>query len=419
MKTMKKNVKIRVLSLIIASAALGVALTVAAVMGSPYETLKKAALDAITYRNATIESQLTIKFNGEIYEEQKSYYVNGDDSSLYYYFDGDGNPSNFTYSSNILNINRAYTEEDGTQWYSAHGRPSFYNSYSYPVYNGGPFAVISPEDRDSARMRFMEMAADALIGNLKNNITMSTSGGVSYIQGTLTESQVPEIVKAGLDVLVEQSGGWNYSERVISFDGSEYVYESIQINNGIKNVTVYKHTVAPVKFNEDETWEFDGQYGFTCIGGDYYVNTALQEVIDDYTAPASIEDYDRENDPFNLPMESVTLNYLHGEAEVDANGALTYISFSATATVVTIFGDSEVVEISGSARFTDIGTSAAVCPIPEAEQLLNNNYITNNFGSNFYGAIYFKLNEDGGIDPSSVTTTFPGELDNRYNGYWD
>ena len=408
---MIKNVKVRVLALIIASVMLGGALMVAAIMGSPYEILKKAVLDALTYRNVTTESQFTVRINGEIYEERKLYNINSDNSFLSYDYDENGNPENFRYSNKTLEIYRNYVDDDGTLWYMATVRPDYgYNN----VYTGdGLFNTLNPEERDSAMMRFLEMVADALVGNLKNNITMSTDGGVRHIQGTLTESQVPEIIKAGIDVLIEQSGNnWRYSDREYDFDGQNYLYENSRIYGKTKTAYVYKQPVRIMTDYEMETWDFKEQWGTSYIGGYTYVNTAPNELVNEYTGPVTREDFEDMGDPFDFPIESLTINYLHGEAKVDDNGNLLSFDVNATVTIVNIFGEINVVELSGNERFTDIGTSKAVCPIPGAEQLLTPEYIADNFGINYnYGAVYFTLNEDGSIDINSVTTTYPGQWD--------
>ena len=420
---MKKSVKIRVFSLVIAAVLLGGALTVAAVMGSPYETLKKALLNATTYRNVTVENWANIAINGETYETQKTSSVNGDGATLSYYFEN-GEPS-YSYYSGSLNIYRSYVGEDQTQWYSAYVQSPTINSYSNTLpYRIGWVPALTPEDLGSAQMRFAELAVDALVGDLKNNFIMDSTNGIRKISATLTEAQIPELAKAGLDVLVEQSGNWYYDWKNVLVDG-EYVQEQITIKNGTKTVRAYKQAVRPMTAEEQVNWDNgelyvwgDDYYDVVWIDGIWYIAQSPQELAETYTAPVTREDFDKTDDPLSIPMQSLTINYLHGEAEVDSDGNLLSIDFEAKATIVNVLGDINVVEFNGGMNFSEIGTSEAVCPIPGAEQLLTSDYMQANFGC-YFGTVYFKLNADGSINAASVTTTYPGEFEknNYLNNY--
>jgi len=99
---------------------------------------------------------------------------------------------------------------------------------------------------------------------------------------------------------------------------------------------------------------------------------------------------------------------VRGEAEVDSDGNLTYINISGSATMTNIFGDVSVVELRADARFSDIGTSNPVSPIPGAEQVLTPEFIKNRFGNDSL-SVYFTLNDDGSINVDSITTTHPSE----------
>ena len=414
---MKKSIKIRVICLIVAAMVLGGAVTVAAVLGSPYETLKKAMLDALTYRNATAEANMTMKVDGVQVQAGKAYGISGDDASLSYNYDNNGEFIGFSYVTNGLNIMRSLTAYDGTEWYYASISP-YYSEYgaNFRAYSNGGISILSPEDRDSARMRFVELAVDVIVGDLKNNITMTSENGVRHVSGTLTENQVPELVKAALDVLVEQNGMYYYSYSDVSLNGGEYVYETVRIENGKKNVTVWK---APVRAMTDEEQEEyyngtfyvrggDNFWGTRYIDGREYFIEGPDEIVEQYTVPADRDDF-RDGDPLRIPIKSFTINYVHGEADIGADGNLQNIEVNGTATYTDIFGDAHTMEVNVSLRFTDIGTSAPVCPIPGAEQLLTAEYAKNRFG-NEYAGVYFKLNEDGSIDAGSVTTTYPGEI---------
>ena len=417
---MRKNVAIRILCLTVAIVMLSGAAVYAVVNGSPYETLKKALLDAVTYRNVTIDGQMTMTVDGVVQSIEKSYIVNGDNSSLIYYFNEDGVESWFNYTSESLSINRGYTEDDGTMWYRANIYPKSHNGYSSYAGVGGSFMmfnVLTAEERSSAQMRFAELLMDALVGDLKNNVMMDSGDGIKNIRGTLTENQVPELLKAGVDLLVEQSGGYYHEQRDISFDGNVYVYELIQISHGMK--TVHRFTTPVRLLTEEEARDMedglfyskagDSFHGFSYIDGITYLNVEESEIVIQNPVPVVREDF-AVADPIDIPMKSLTIDYVHGEAEVDMDGVLLSINLRGAATLTSIFGDTHAVEVDFTVKFSDIGVSNPACPIPGAEQLLTAEYAKTNFGNEYMG-VYFKLNEDGSIDASSVTTTFPGELD--------
>ena len=203
---MRKNIKVRVMCLIAAGIMLTGSLLVAAVNGSPYETLKNAIFDAMSFENVTIKGHVTLLFNGEVESVDSVHMVLTEKGSIEYFFDASGIPTGvFAYETENLTIrNNVFTDPDGTQWYSA-----WVTNWNWRL--GRSF--VSPmgftqEDRESARFRFMELLIDLAVGDLKNHMTMSNSGGVRSITGTITHNQLPEIVKLGLDVIVEESQRW-------------------------------------------------------------------------------------------------------------------------------------------------------------------------------------------------------------------
>ena len=425
---MKRKISARIICLVVAAVVLSGAVAYAAVMGSPYETLKRAVLDAVVYRNVTIDGQVTMMLDGVVQNNEKSYIINGDDGVLSYYFDENGNQIGFNYSTGGLSVYNAYTADDGTEWYHADvsPQPTYGNSNSAYGKSFFVFSAIGPEERESASIRFMELLVDALVGDLKNNVTMSSEGGIRTVRGTLTENQVPELAKAGIDMLIEQSGGYYNDNRDVSFDGKEYIYENIRISSGMKTVTTFKQNVRRMTPEEDQDME-DGAFyskagdeffGFSHIDGITYLNVGYDEIVNQYTVPAARADYE-DCDPLEIPMKTLTINYVHGEAEIDASGNLLSVDLNGAATMTNIFGDTHAVDINASVKFSDIGTSDPVCPIPGAEQLLTAEYAKTNYGNEYLG-VWFKLNPDGSIDADSVTTTYPGELDRTmgvFSGY--
>lgn len=419
---MKKNVTVRVLCLVVAIVVLGSAVTVAAFMGSPYEILKKAALDAVTYRNATVEGNITMTFDGAVVESSKMLYVQGDEAFLNYNFDKDGNITGFDYSDSGLKVATGYLAEDGAQWYFGNVNSS---DDGYRGGRGG-LSMLSSEDRNSPKMRFMELVLDALVGDLKNNITMSSEDNIRLISGTLTESQVPELVKAGIDLICEQQGSYYYFEnRDLSFDGKEYLYEerSLEQDKHTVTTTTWKQLVRSLTPEEAEAFA-DGTFydnydqkaqegfcGFSSLDGVTYLNEGSRIIVNESTAPLSRADLEGK-DPLDIPMKNLTINYIHGEAKVDAVGNLLSVAINGTFTITNIVGDIHTAEFKVTANFSDIGVSDPVCPIPGAQQLLTPEYLRTLFENEYVG-FYFTLNEDGSINGDSITTTYPGELDRQ------
>jgi len=429
---MKKNVKVRVICLIVAAVMLSGAVTAAAIMGSPYDILKKAALDAIvSTRNATVEGTLILTIDGVQQNVNKSHIIRGDKGYLAYYYDENGEISGFWYNTDGLSVNSPWIMDDGKEWYSA----SISQKNDVYGYNHGYryYSILgmgaSVDDRDSAQMRFMELLIDLVVGDLKNNVTMTSENGTRSIRCAFTGSQVPEIVKAAIDIMVEQSGWTRFvdsSEFVIN--DSEYIYEHTFLDGTEKKTSTYRQSVRLMTDEEAAKME-DGTYydnfdwnrnrwhSVMFIDGKYYISEDASELISERTEPATRDDYTdhiyRVND---IPMKNLSLNHVRGEAEVDANGNLLNVNVTGSATVTDIFGDKYDIELSFNAQISDIGTSNPVCPIPGAEQFLIIENMESLFGIYGYAYVYFTLNEDGSINKDSVTTTHPGEQERvNYN----
>jgi hypothetical protein len=404
---MKKNVLIRVSCLAVAATVLVSALAVAAYLGSPYETLKKAVFDAMVVRNVTIEGAASISVNGEVWRQEKSFAIHGDTGYLSQSFDRDGNPSGFHFSTDGLFIHPTYTASDGTQWYYA-------DTWPHRRSNRGTIVSMTPEERNSAAVRFAEVLIDAVVGNLKNNITMSSQNGIRRVQATLTESQVPELLKLGIDLMLEQSGYHYLGRRDIGFNGTEIMWEVSHVLRGMKTVATYKQPVR-VMTDEDRAGMRDGSFwdnknhhfGTSYFNGVEYVITGWQEPVSDYTVPVTPADFDG-YEAMSIPMSGLTIHYARGEAEIDSDGNLLSVDVSGSATAVSIFGESNLLELQVLLTFSDIGTSDPSSPVPGVKELLTPEFMTALMGHE-YGGVYFTLNNDGSINAASVTTMHPGE----------
>jgi len=422
---MRKSVKIRLVCLVVAAFMLSGAVAVAAILGSPYETIKKSLLDAMTYQNATMESRSEIYVNGALVQDSRTYIIMGDNGALSYDFDENGERDGFRFTAGDLTISPAWVAaHEADKWYYAQISP--YNTY-YSAMGVVNSMIISPEDRNSAQMRFLELLVDLLVGDLKNNITMTSENGIRYIRGTLTANQVPELVKAGIDVLIEQSGSYYGGVREESYSNGSYTYKQTYIDRGIKNVRVWNQPIVPMNDEEKEAWDngtfyFSDKYAYGVVYTEDsvypYIATGPQETIEEYSYPATRDDYGYNDDPLSMPLKSLEIDYIKGEAEVDSDGNLLYLKVSGSATITNIFGETSVVEVILTAWLSDIGTSVPVCPIPGAEQLFTEEYFTKHFGYG-YGTlgVYFKLDGNGRVDEASITQEFPGRHVTDYD-YW-
>ena len=418
---MNRKISIRVICLITALVVLGGAVAFAAVTGSPYETLKKSLLNAAVYSNVTIETHAAFRINGETYEEMWSREMYGNNGNLRYRFDEFGEISGFFFSANGLEINSDfYPSSDGTQWHIASINPA--HEY-YSRYNN--WISLDPDDLNSAQARFIELLVDAAVGDLKNNITMSSSNGTRTIRATISGSQIPELVKAGIDVLVEQSGSYYGDRRDVGFENGNYIYEEIRINSGTKTVTTWSEPARKMTADEAQAWE-DGLFWerFPDIDmwgathgpdGTVYLIEGPRQEIGEYSAPAEREDFVKNNfDPWDIPMKSLVIDYIRGEMLIDENDDLISINVSGAATITNIFGDVSEFEAEGSMRFLDIGTSSPTSPIPGAESILTSERMETLFGIEYtrhYMSVFFTLDENGRINENSLTTTHPAELE--------
>ncbi len=395
---MKRNVRIRVISLVAAAVLLCGALAAAAITGSPYETLKSAAFDALTLSNATITGEASIYVDGQLMTTQKIFSKDTEDESYSGLFDDEGAARGFSYQGKELNISTVGESSTGETRYSAYSNNS--SGYSYDVRTS--VFGISSEDLNTAEMRFMEMLLDVMVGDLKNNVTMSSDGDTRIISGTLTAAQIPELVNAGLDALTSVSmSGRTYSDsETLSYDAARRVQtvKRTTIEGAEKTVEVVELTLADK--STEEYW--DSQYGWADVNGKTYVVTAENVLSSEVTA-ATAEDYG--DDLFSAPPTKIRIDYVHGEATVDGDGHLNAVDGRAIVNIEDVLGKSYAVEIAIALDISDIGTTVVECPIPNAAEVLAP-YFTSG------GNVYFTLNPDGTINVGSISENYRSDI------YW-
>jgi len=204
---MKKRISTRVICLLVALAMLAGALMVSAINGSPYETLKNAAFDALFFDNVTIEGDLVLRIDGDVEHRAQIHSYIGEDSSLT--MDSTESPNlgqswnGMTYNTSNLAFNMSTVTQDGVQWYSVRRQ---FNAHSG---NSPGYDLFGPQGRDSNQLRLVELLIDLFVGDLKNNFTISSHGSdMRRVSGAITESQLPEIVRVIIDIALDGMSAW-------------------------------------------------------------------------------------------------------------------------------------------------------------------------------------------------------------------
>jgi len=195
---MKRKMKARVAALIIAGIMLTGALAVSAVNGSPYETLKNAVINAMLYDNVTMNATIKMSVNGMVIENQRAHIIQTPQARLQLFYDRwTGEPNgDFAFTSQNMDVRRVNLGGEGQQWYSA-------NLHAGRWWRNQTLSGMTADNANSAMFRFMEVLFDLAIGNLKNNFSMSQSGGIRTVTATFNHSQLPELMRVGLDAVIE------------------------------------------------------------------------------------------------------------------------------------------------------------------------------------------------------------------------
>jgi len=326
---MNKKLSSRVICLVIAATVLVGALTVSALNGSPYENLKNAAFNTLFVDNMSYEGELTMHINGQLQEREWVRGVHTREGTMSVSQSMDGS-ERLSFFNGEVRLNTTFgTTHDNNVWYNIH-RVRWFNEDEW--FNSLGYDMFGVEDRSATRLRFTELLIDLVVGDLKNNLTMNNQGdGMRRVSGAITESQLPEIVRVLMDMIIEET------------------YNSAARRN---------------RTRED------------------YANM------------------------WDAPVRSISINRIHGNADINSDDILVYVSGGISLTIENMFGEVYTMDVAGSMRFTDIGSSVLESPIPGLLELFTYDFITETFGV-AHQTVHFTLNSDGTVNENSLTTRWP------------
>lgn len=349
---MKRSFFIRMIALAASIALLAGALVVAAVSGSPYETLKDAIMNLGELKNHSLSTSMTATLDGV---------VTGTEYTYDEYVDG-----KYSLSENDGYVNYR-TKTGSLTLYGDSREGSFYT-------NGGEQNLYSPanrfdlSDEDPRYVRLAEMAIDMLVGDLKNNISMTQTGEMRHISGTLTASQIPEIYNLAFDILMSEAGG-SYIHISDALDMSTFdavaktiVRTEKYISGSSVNERTYEYELHEFtnEGNQLDSYQLNEIMNGSTDYGIYYINGAFYELwnsryISSTETPLDEATYLAYADMYDLPpIKAAKISYVHGEADVDNDGLIRSVKGSISVSFTDIFGKDHELEVAIIAEITPL-----------------------------------------------------------------
>lgn len=217
---MKKTKNIAIICAVTGVCVLTTAALASYQTANGYDTLKKSILNTIDYKNCTVSAGVKMNFDGtELMNGSFIHKFDSDNKMSYTKSTESGvGSSGSSFESYNANDYRYYLDSDN---YFV----KYPNSYSeFPQNLWG----IDNADRKTVDkvVRFMELAADTVVGDLRNNFvcTEDADDHASYSL-TLDSVQIPEIVNAGLSMVFSMSNNASGSYMVYDDNGNQVEYQ--------------------------------------------------------------------------------------------------------------------------------------------------------------------------------------------------
>lgn len=181
-----------------------------------YEALKKTLLNWNAYSNCTADMNFTVSADG-VELASNSEYVEIDSA----------NKQKFSQSEvNSMN-SEGWTDKawyDGNKYYFWDSNTGEYYGWENDVYMTSSIMGISltgNEKTDQKMIKFMELLADTVVGDLRNNfVCIEDNEDNAVYEVNLTSIQIPELINAGLGVMTSGMTS-SYSDMDAEYIGDE------------------------------------------------------------------------------------------------------------------------------------------------------------------------------------------------------
>lgn len=400
----------RPVCLILALVTLAVSMTVAALTGSPYDTLKDAAFNMVKIDNATVTMDMTASIDGIEEESQRMTVAFSKDAML----DQTGNNASYRsarYSLYPCNVSNGIPLEYRLQIYQdgQNDRDTF-----------SPLSELSEYSRSDMYVRLGELCMDLLVGDLKNNIAISNNGDGKTLAMTLTAQQIPELYNALLTVAIAESTSMSGGYGDYYTDIGEYQQTRVDTKAMTKTITVYP-------FHKQY---YDPETGENIEADDYRareehswneVDWSSPITSKTKTTPLTAADF-ADKDKMDQPFKDAVVDYAGFTVRLDKNDVLMDGRGDIRVKLTTIFGETVVIEASMNVTCENVGSTVPQMPVPGIEEIFTDEFVQSfidaeqakvsdekmtEYFSSSSPAFTFSLNDDGTVDMSSI----------RYEGY--
>lgn len=218
-----------------------------------YDIGKTAVKKLLDNENYTSVMEMALSVDGnelskntmtELYDRNGDVKLNKTESSISSYFDSskEYEYKAYTQDGSFISI---YNSEDGTH-------TNIYNTEEYAMSHGvfDELNAMDEADKNTADkvVRFVELACDTFVGDLKNNIVyVSGDDNSATYEISLDAIQIPEMVNAGLSAMFSSMSRYD-SEDPYMVLGTDPIVKSAYLNftidnegrltDGIANVTM-------------------------------------------------------------------------------------------------------------------------------------------------------------------------------------
>ncbi|MBQ3123687.1 MAG: hypothetical protein IJP24_02040 [Firmicutes bacterium] len=196
-----------------------------------YGNYKDAVKNLAFYTdNVSLEGEIVFELDGEeIFGGEMAYKVNEDGKNEYQREWEKGGYEYETYSYYHDGKQYRYYPDDDEYYVWNYN----WDSYGYAE---NLLGIDTKDKTFNKAVRFIELGADLLIGDLKNNVVLlSNENGVKEYAVDVSQSQMPEIVNAGLSLIFTSYSGDLTERNYVTYEDWMKCYESYFIEHGGEN----------------------------------------------------------------------------------------------------------------------------------------------------------------------------------------